>query len=107
LTTPVPLFNFSAEFGIIEGVENAQQYALAFEPSTSIPVDTLVYKKRTEIPYRNPVCTKVSVVLNGEQLPQIFMIPIHQYGVLRYFPRNVKKMVIDEKSGIVRKLVVK
>lgn len=107
LTTPMPLFNFSSDYGIVDGVENAQQYALAFEPSTSIPVDTLVHKKRTEIPYRNPVSTKISVVLNGEHLPQLFMIPIHQYGVLRYFPSNVKRIVIDEQSGVVRKIVVK
>lgn len=105
---PINLFNFSEEFGVTDNSDsNSQQYAIGFEPMNLFNPDTVIAKKRVEIPYRNPIKTKVYILLNGEILPHFFEIPIFQFGRLNYFPKNVKSILFDENTGMVKRIIVK
>ncbi len=106
INNPIKLFNFSEDFGVVDQSDpNSQQYSISFEPSVLFMPDTTLAKKRLEIPYRNPILCKVYILLNGENLPSVFEIPLFQFGKLNYFPRKIKSFEINGSTGLIKRIV--
>ena len=105
---PISLFEFSDVNGVISSKEQtSSKFTLSIEPSLAIVTDTIPAKRLKQIPYRNPMLSNVYVNIDGQRLPTVFQIPIHQFGVVRYFPKGVKSIKIDPQSGLVTRIKVK
>ncbi len=108
INKPISLFDFSDVNGIISSTDpSSSKFTVTIEPVLAVVTDTIPAKRLKQIPYRNPMLSNVYVNVDGQRLPTVFQIPIHQFGVVRYFPKGVKSIKIDPQSGLVTRIKVK
>lgn len=106
--SPIPLFGFTDDLGFVAYANpQAKHYNLLLTADHQIKYDTLPCKVRTQIPYRTPLQTNVSIWMDETQISQSLMIPILQFGEIRYLPRRTKSISIDAKTGILNSVFVK
>ncbi|MEI6347747.1 MAG: DUF4831 family protein [Bacteroidota bacterium] len=104
----IPLFGFSEDKGITEISEkNIEQYSLLLKTNNIIKKDSIIAKPKELIPYRNPEMTTIYIQNNGLNLPQFFLLPVHQYGILRYFPKGIKSFISNNNCGIISDVRIK
>jgi hypothetical protein len=106
--SPIPLFGFSEELGYLPFSDSlAKHYTLVLSDANQIKTDSIVHKPTTLVPYRNPLQTRLSILLDGVSIEQSRLIPILQFGTLRYLPRNIKTISVDPNTGTLRAITVK
>jgi hypothetical protein len=104
----IPLIGFSEEKGVESFSETGtNQYSLLLNTLNMVTNDTIPAKAKSAIPYRNPELVNIRILHNGKPLPQIFTIPILQFGIIRYLPHHIKSLILDPKTGTISALRVK